>query len=98
MDKLILASIKEIIDEAERMKGAYFFRPPQAAGMRRSYAKYHSHDEICWTEGGHEYTAKYEVSCSCNNVYASGTYTKDGKKTTLTAIKNSYKRLAGQAA
>lgn len=37
------------------------------------------------------------MSCSCRKVYATGYYTKDGKKTTLTAIKNSYKRLTDEA-
>ena len=92
MEKLY--QIKEIIDEAVKMRGAYFFQPPKAAGMRRSYEKYHTHEEVRWEDGGHEYTAKFEVSCSCSNVYAKGTYTKDGKPTTLTAIRNSYNRLA----
>lgn len=85
--------IKAIIDEAETMKGAYFFQPPKNASGRRSYEKKHSHDEVHWTEGGHEYTAAYTVTCSCSNVYASGSYTKDDKRTTLTAIRNSYNRM-----
>ena len=88
-----LKAINAIIEEAVRMKNAYFFIPPQNAGMRRSYEKYHSHEKIVWTDNGHEYSAEYIVTCSCRNVYAKGEYTKDGKPTTLTAIKNSYKRL-----
>lgn len=91
-----ISAIKTIIDEADRMRGAYYFIPPSSAGGRRSYERYHSHDEITWEEGGHVYTAKYTVSCSCKNVYASGEYTKDGNKTTLTTIKNSYKRMTAQ--
>ncbi len=93
----IINRIKAIVAEAEAMRGAYFFLPPQAAGMRRSYEKYHSHDEVRWTESGHEYTAEFRVSCSCRNVYATGTYTRDGNRTTLTAIKNSLKRLEAAA-
>lgn len=89
----MLHDIEAIIREAESMKGAYYFRPPQSAGARRSYEKYHSHDEVAWSEGGHDYTARFDVTCSCRNVYAKGTYTKDGKPTNLTAIKNSYKRM-----
>lgn len=85
--------IESIIAEADRMKSAYFFTPPTSAGERRSYEKRHSHPLVEWTEGGHTYTARYDVSCSCKNVYASGEYTKDGRKTTLTAIKNSLKRM-----
>jgi len=89
----MINQIEAIIAEAEAMKSAFYFRPPMTASSRRSYEKRHTHPEITWEEGGHTYTAEYTVSCSCKNVYASGTYTKDGKKTTLTAIKNSLKRM-----
>ena len=88
-----LQKIKNIIDEAGEMKYAYFFTPPAGAGGRRRYEKMHSHDLVEWSEGGHTYTAEFTVECSCRNVYAYGHYTRDGKRTTLTAIKNSYKRL-----
>lgn len=86
-------SIRAIVAEAEAMRNAYFFRPPTNAGSRRSYEKYHSHDKVTWVENGHEYTAEYTVSCSCANVYAHGVYTRDGKRTTITTIRNSLKRL-----
>ena len=89
-------AIKAIVEEAENMKNAYYFKPPTNASSRRSYEKRHSHEEIRWTEGGHEYTAEYTVSCSCANVYAKGSYTKDGKATTLTSIRNSLKRLTAE--
>lgn len=89
----ITESIKAIIDEAESMRGAYYYDSPKSAGSRRYYEKTHSHPLIEWSEGGHTYTAQFTVACSCANVYAFGRYTRDGKKTTLTAIKNSYKRL-----
>ena len=85
--------IKAIIDEAETMKNSYFWKSPSTAGDRRAYERYHSHDKVEWEEGGHKYTAEYTVKCSCNNIYAYGNYTKDNNKTTLKAIKNSYKRL-----
>ncbi len=88
-----ISAIGEIIQTAERMKSAFYWRPPTKASERRSYEKRNSVDKIEWEESGHSYTAEYIVSCSCHNVYAYGVYTKDGRKTTLTAIKNSYKRL-----
>ena len=97
MNTTIIEQIQAIIKEAEKMSGAYFFTPPSIAGMRRSYEKYHSHPLVEWDEGGHHYTAEYTVTCSCKNVYASGTYTKDGKKTTLVAIRNSMKRMQAEA-
>lgn len=89
----MINQITAIIAEAEAMKNAYFFTPPTSAGSRRSYEKRHSHPMIEWTEGGHTYTAQFTVSCSCKNIYTHSEYTKDGKKTTLTAIRNSLKRL-----
>jgi hypothetical protein len=89
----MLYQIEKIIETAEKFRNAYFWNPPSSAGGRRSYEKYYSCPLIEWDENGHRYTAEYTVSCSCHNVYASGIYTRDGKKTTLTAIKNSYKRM-----
>lgn len=91
--KEIIIAVAAIIAEAETMKNAYFFYSPSSASSRRYYEKCHSHEIVEWEENGHKYTAEYTVSCSCKNVYAKGHYTKDGKDTTLTAIKNSYKRM-----
>ena len=92
-NKELLVNVGAIIAEADRMRGAYFFSPPGNAAGRRGYEQYHSHDKVDWEEGGHKYSASYTVTCSCRNVYAHGDYFKDGKKTTLTAIKNSYERM-----
>lgn len=88
-----ITAVQAIVNEAETMRGAYFFQSPGNARSRRWYESNHSHPEVRWTDGKGTYTASYTVSCSCRNVYASGTYTKDGKKTTLTAIKNSLNRM-----
>lgn len=42
---------------------------------------------------GNTYTARFVYEESYNNVYAYGVYTRNGKKTTLKAIKNSLKRM-----
>lgn len=91
--KEIRLALAAIIKEAEEMRNAYFFHPPVTAGSRRAYEKKHTHERISWTENGHTWTAAYSVTCSCSNVYTNGVYTKDGKKTTLTAVRNSYKRM-----
>lgn len=90
-----LASIAAIIDLAQEMKNSYFFQPPTNARERRAYEDAHSIPTVEWDEGGRHYTAEYTTTCSCSNVYAKGTYTRDGKPTTLTAIRNSYRRLTG---
>ena len=97
MNTEIIKSIESIIEEAARMKNAYFWTPDGCAGGRRYFEKKHSHDMVEWDEDGHHYSAEYTVSCSCKYVYANGHYTKDGVKTTLTAIKNSLKRMVAVA-
>lgn len=88
-----LASIAAIIDLAQEMKSAYFFQPPTTARSRRAYEDAHSIPTVEWDEAGRHYTAEFTTQCSCHNVYAKGRYTRDGKQTTLTAIRNSYRRL-----
>lgn len=95
--KEVAHAVRGIVTEAERMRRAYFFTPPANAYGRRKYEQEHSHAPVTWEEGGHAYTAEYSVSCSCRNVYARGTYTRDGKATTLTAIRNSLKRMESAA-
>ena len=88
-----ISAIAKIIDQAEKFKNAYFWSAPGCAGLRRSYEKSNTIPAVEWSEGGHTYSAAYKVTCSCKNVYACGEYYRDGKRTTLTAIKNSHKRL-----
>ena len=91
--KETIDAIKAIIDEAEAMRSAYFYNPPAYASSRRYYERKHSHDIVEWIDGTDTYTAEYTVQCSCKNVYAHGYYTKNGEKTTLTAIKHSLARV-----
>ena len=93
MQNEIISKIAEIIKEAERCKNSYFWTPSGNASGRRADEKKHSHPLVRWSENGHTFTAEYTFTCSCHNVYAYGTYTRDGKKTTLTAIRNSLSRL-----
>ena len=89
----IILKIEEIVNEAKRMKNAFFFESPGSAGARRSYEDYHSHDTVTWCEGGNEYSARFRVRCSCRYVYANGIYTKNGEDTNLKAIRYSLARL-----
>lgn len=93
IDKETISVLDEIIKTAEKFKNAYFWNPPYSAHGRRNMEYKNSFDTIEWVENGNTYTAEYSVRCSCRNVYAYGRYTKNGKTTNLTAIRNSYKRL-----
>ena len=85
--------LKKLVATADHYRYAFYMTPSSLAAGRRLEEKRGTVPEFTWTEGGHKYTACYKVTCSCSNVYASGYYTRDGKKTNLTAIKNSLKRL-----
>lgn len=92
-DSDIVATVAGIVETAERFRSAYLWTPPKYASGRRCMERQNTYREVEWIEGGRAYTARYDVSCSCNNVYASGTYTRDGEVTNLTAIRNSLKRM-----
>ena len=86
--------ILAIIRAAEAAKNSYFWQTPGSASARRSMEARYSAPMVEWTEGGHTYSARFDVTCSCAHVYARGKYLRDGRKTTLTAIRNSAARLA----
>lgn len=94
MERNTIVKIGMMLATADRMRNAYFWMPPSNAGSRRSYERQNSVNTITWKESGHVYTAEFRTICSCAHIYTKGIYTKDGKKTTLLAIRNSYKRLA----
>lgn len=88
-----VAAVAAIVAEAETCKSAYFWAPSPTAGGRRANEHRRSHDCISWTESGHAYSAAYSYRESCSHCYASGYYTRDGKPTTLTAVRNSLHRM-----
>lgn len=91
--KETIENIKLVIDKAEKFKNAYFWAPPVQAAMRRKMEADNTVPKVEWTDGGDTYEAWFTVECSCRNVYAKGYYYKNGERTTLTAIRNSYKRM-----
>ena len=89
-----IGKLEKLFDTAEKYKNSYSWNKDNGNAQQREYKeKQDSIDEFEWIENGDKYTAEYTVQISRYNVYSYGTYTKNGKKTTLTAIKNSYNRL-----
>lgn len=88
-----VAAVAEIVAQAETCKGAYWWTPAGAAASRRWHEEQHNRDRVEWTEGGHTYSAAYHYRESCSHCYASGEYYRDGSMTTLTAIRNSLRRM-----
>ena len=91
--KDLIEAIENVVDIAEDMRYAYFYTPNRKAVCRRYFEEKHSTDEVEWEEGGNVYTAQFITECSSKHIYAKGYYTRNSKKTTLTAIKNSLNRL-----
>ena len=92
----IINALESIIATAVMFKGAYFFTPPKNESERRLYEKHFSIPSFAFEYNGDEYTCEYKISCSCRNVYAQGIYTRNGNKTTLTAIKNVLKKMKAE--
>ena len=90
----IKTQLENLFATAEKFKNSYFWSSPGSAGGRRSYEEYYTIPEFSFDYDGHHYTAEFNVTCSCRNIYAKGYYTKDGNKTTITTLKNVYKKLS----
>lgn len=87
-----IEKIEELIENCEKLKNAYFWKGGDIA--RRTYIQdKYSVPKFSWEENGHTYTAEVKVTCSRQNVYVEKYFTKDEKRTTLRAIKNSYDRM-----
>ena len=84
----------EVVDMAYAMKNAYFWHGVGNAKARASYDRRHSAGPAEWDEGGRHYSAEFRTASSRKNVYTYKDYYVDDRKTTLTAIKNSLKRMA----
>ena len=89
----VIGKIYNVLYEVDRCKGSYFWRPASSAKTRRYNEQKHNIEPFEWSESGDTYTAGFIYEESRNNVYTYGVYTRNGKKTTLTAIKNSLKRM-----
>ena len=90
-----VSDVKDIFAQSEKFRNVYFWKPEASAGLRRSMERRESRPIVEWDEGGHHYTAQFDVSCTCSHTEAKARYTKDGKWTTAVAIRNSLKRMEG---
>lgn len=97
MDRIeTISLLRKLVATADYYRYAFYMTPHSSAAGRRMEEKQATVQEFAWTEGGHKYTACYKVTCSCARVYATGYYTRDGKRTNLTAVKNSLKRMEAE--
>lgn len=82
----IAAKIKCCIDNHENFRNSYFWHAPASAGERRRYEKDNSWSES-FTYDGVEYEYIASVSCTCSNVYYTGSFYMNGKKVTVREFK-----------
>ena len=76
------AAIRRYLDLNEKFRNAYFFTPPSSASSRRGYENKNSLEY----EGDGIYL-KFDVRCSCKNVYLDKCVKIDEKITNATALK-----------
>jgi len=85
--------IANVVDTAEVCKNTYFWKPGANASSRRRNEQCYSIEPVSFEFAGDTWTLGFEYSESCSNVYASGHYYCNDKKTTLTAVKNLLKKV-----
>ena len=87
MEKNVIETAKRIIALNDRFRGAFFFTPPSSASERRRYERNNS-EKVEFDHDNHHFVFDFVVECSCHNVYVRRNYTKDGKSTNITTLKN----------
>lgn len=86
MANLTKEQIQDVINQNEKFKNAYFWRPNQNASGRRNYETYNSRN----IEGNHNgkiLKLNLNISCSCKNIYVTRNFYINDKKVTIAAIK-----------
>lgn len=88
-----VADVNDIFSQVCKFRNVYFWRPEGSVNARRAMERKESRPLVEWDEGGHHYTAQFDVTCTCSHTEAAARYTEDGKRTTAIAIRNSLKRM-----
>ena len=88
--------IRALIAVAEHYRNAFYMPVPLTMNEVIQEEVRGSVPYFSWLDGDTKFTAFYIVKCKYNHIFAKGYYTRDGKKTNITAIKNSLKRLEAE--
>jgi len=87
MNDELKSTLAEIIDQHERFKNSYFWRPPSSAAARLAYEKKHTRDDVMFEHNGKQHLVTQTVDCSCKNVYYRFAVFVDGIKRDIRALK-----------
>ena len=79
--------VQTAIENHERFRNSYVWNSPGAASARRSYERKNSF-AVQFVNAGVRYSYTSDVSCSCKNIYYTGTFMVDGEKKTVRVFKN----------
>lgn len=90
--KQIIDALKDYIEQSEYLKNAYFWKSPSHASSRRAYEKTNSRS-IEFDYKNEAIKAEIEITCSCNNIYASKSIYKSGVKKDIRLLKGVLKEL-----
>ena len=88
--------IRALIAVAEHYRNAFYMPVPLTVNECIQEEIHGTVPYFYWFDGNTKFTACYIVKCKENHIFAKGFYTRNGKKTNLTAIKNSLKRLEAE--
>ena len=90
----IIDKLHELLYNVDKFKNCYFWTGDNGnARQRESYCKLWNIPTFSFIESNNLYTVNFIVEQSRHNTYVKTLYTRNGKKTNLTAIKNVLKRL-----
>lgn len=71
--------VRDALAQHEKMKGAYFWRPPGTASSRRSMEALAARD-LSFKRGGRVYRYTCRLDVSCKHVYYRGEFSLNGEK------------------
>lgn len=89
-----LEDLEKLLRLHETLQKSFFWSPPPTAGGRRDFERRFTANPVMWREGSHEYSAKTRLLCTTSNIYYKAAFEIDGRRTNVTTIRNSYKRMS----
>lgn len=89
-----LEDLERLLQLHDMLQKSFHWSPPPTASARRAFEVKFSAAPVSWREGSHEYSAKTRLFCSAANIYYKAFFEIDGRRTNVTTIRNSYKRMS----
>ena len=89
-----LEDLERLLQLHDMLQKCFHWSPPPTASARRSFETKFRASPVSWREGSHEYSAKPSLFCSAANIYYKAVFEVDGRRTNVTTIRNSFKRMS----